>query len=112
MDEAVLQRPIGGAEVIRRQLMHLYEQGRRPHVSIQIVPTRHCANVGAAGAFTIASVHGAADVVLTETVQDVTSDERGLVLKSHAIFDRVRSDALPKKDSLELIREMAEQCQP
>ncbi len=112
MDEAVLHRHVGGPEVMHRQLVHLYEQGQCPHISIQVVPARNCANVGSAGGFTIASVHGASDVVLAEALEDVTSDARRLVLKAHAVFDRVRSDALPQRDSLEFIREMAEKCQP
>ena len=112
MDEAVLRRQVGSVEVIHRQLMHLIEQGQRQHISIQVVPASSGANAGCVGAFTIASVAGTQDVLLYEAVEDVTTVKRSAVLRAHGIFDRVRSDALSRKQSLELIREVAEQCKP
>jgi hypothetical protein len=38
MDECVLRRRAGMAEIMHRQLMHLVEQGQRQHIGIQIVP--------------------------------------------------------------------------
>ncbi len=38
MDEAALRRPVGGPEVMRAQLNHLLKAGRRPHVTLQVVP--------------------------------------------------------------------------
>jgi hypothetical protein len=38
MDEAVLYRRIGSAEVMHEQLLHLAEQGRRKHVGVQVIP--------------------------------------------------------------------------
>lgn len=37
--EAVLREMIGGAEIMRPQLAHLLDMGKRPNVSIQIVPS-------------------------------------------------------------------------
>lgn len=38
IDEAVLRRQVGGPEVMRAQLEHLREVGKRPNVSIQVLP--------------------------------------------------------------------------
>src|SRR5262249_35518830 len=38
LDEAVMKRPIGGAEVMRAQIKHLIDISARPNVTIQIVP--------------------------------------------------------------------------
>jgi hypothetical protein len=52
-------------------------------------------------------------VLLTEAaVEDVTTDQRGALMQAHAIFDRVRLDALSSSESLEFIKELAEQWKP
>lgn len=51
IDEAVLSRTIGGAEVMTRQLNHLVELCRRPNVRIQILPLATGAHSGLRGAF-------------------------------------------------------------
>ncbi|MBO8193489.1 helix-turn-helix domain-containing protein [Streptomyces oryzae] len=38
VDEAVLRRPFGGAEVMRRQLEHLLKMIELPHVTLQVAP--------------------------------------------------------------------------
>jgi hypothetical protein len=112
MDEYVLYRQFGTRELMRHQLRHLVEQGRRPHIGIQVVPARYSGNAGHVGAFTIASVDGAADALLSGGVEDSMIVQSFAVRRAHAIFDRVRSVALPKIDSLELIARVAEQCEP
>ena len=110
MDEAVLRRRVGSREIMHRQLLYLIEQGQLPNISIQVMPADTGANAGCVGAFTIASVFGAPDVLLSNAVEDVTTEQRPTVHKAHAIFDWVRSDALPRTQSLELIAKVAEQC--
>lgn len=110
LDEAVLRRRVGSDEVMYRQLTHLTEIGQQRHVGIQIVPASRGCNAGHVGAFTIASLTDAPDVLLTESaVEDVTTDMRGALVQAHAIFDRVRLDALSKAESLEYIGELADQ---
>jgi transcriptional regulator with XRE-family HTH domain len=53
MDEAVLRRPIGGPDVMRRQLMRLLEVSQQPLVTIQIVPFVVGAHRGLDGSFSI-----------------------------------------------------------
>jgi transcriptional regulator with XRE-family HTH domain len=112
LDEAVLWRRVGSEEIRYQQLAHLLEQGERASIGIQVVPAVRGANAGCVGAFTIASVEGTSDVLLTEAVEDVTTDRPGVVRKAHAIFDRVRLDSLSGPESLELIAKVAEQCKP
>jgi hypothetical protein len=38
LDESVLHRPIGGRRVLRKQIEHLLEITKLPHISLQIVP--------------------------------------------------------------------------
>jgi transcriptional regulator with XRE-family HTH domain len=109
VDEAALRRRVGSDEVMHRQLMHLAEVGQRANIGIQVVYARHGGNAGHVGAFTIASLPDAPDVLLMEAVQDVTTDEPPAIMQAHAIFDRVRWDALSRTQSLEYITELAEQ---
>ncbi len=39
LEESLLRRPIGGKDVLRRQLEHILEIGRLPNVEIQVMPT-------------------------------------------------------------------------
>src|SRR5450756_505388 len=111
MDEAVLHRRVGSEDIRHRQLMHLAEQGQRKHIGIQVVPVSRGANAGHVGAFTIASVEDA-DVMLMGAIEDVTTDKRPAIRGGHAIFDRVRWEALSGPESLELIVKAAEECKP
>jgi transcriptional regulator with XRE-family HTH domain len=111
MDEAVVHRRVGSAEVMHKQLLHLVDQGQRQHIGIQIVPALRAANAGNVGAFTIASLDDA-DVLLMNAVEDVTTDKRASIRHALEIFDQVRLDALSGPDSLELILKAAEACKP
>jgi transcriptional regulator with XRE-family HTH domain len=53
IDEAALQRWIGGADVTRRQLDHLREMAGQPNVSIRVVPFSVGMHPGVRGSFTI-----------------------------------------------------------
>jgi transcriptional regulator with XRE-family HTH domain len=112
LDEAVLHRRVGSEEIMHRQLARLIEQGRQQHISIQIVPARSGANAGCVGGFDVASVDGAPDVLLAHAIEDVTTDDHSVLRRAHGIFDRIRSDALSKAESLELMMGVAEQCKP
>jgi transcriptional regulator with XRE-family HTH domain len=53
VDEAALRRPLGGAEVMRRQLRHLIEVTELPHVTLQVVPFDLGGHAAAGGPFSI-----------------------------------------------------------
>jgi transcriptional regulator with XRE-family HTH domain len=113
VDESALRRRVGSGEDMHRQLMHLTEMSQHRRIGIQVVPASRGCNAGHVGAFTIASLPDAPDVLLTEgAVQDVTTDQREALMQAHAIFDRVRLDALSRVESLEFIKELAEQWKP
>jgi Domain of unknown function (DUF5753) len=111
MDEVVLHRQVGPAEVMHKQLLHLVEQGQRKHIGIQIVPASRGANAGHVGAFTIASLDDA-DVMLMEALEDVTTDKRASIRHGQEVFDQLRLNALSGPESLEMIMKAAESCKP
>lgn len=53
LDEAVLRRQIGGAEVTRQQLAALIEAAERPNVAIQVLPFAAGGHAGLDGEFVI-----------------------------------------------------------
>jgi hypothetical protein len=107
LDYAVLQRNVGSPQIMQEQLLFLAERARLPNVGVQIVPAENGANAGCVGALTVASVAGKPDVVVTGGVQDDVSETPELVRSALGIFDRVRSDALPRGASLDMIMEAA-----
>jgi transcriptional regulator with XRE-family HTH domain len=109
LDESVLRRHVGSETIMHEQLEYLAERGQRVNIGIQVVPAVCGASAGCVGALTIASVDAKPDVLLTEAVEDQTTEHAPMLRKAHEIFDRVRYDALPRAASLELIREVAEQ---
>jgi hypothetical protein len=53
LDEDLLRRKVGGAEVMRRQLQHLVEVAGLPNVKLQVLPYSAGAHPATAGPFTI-----------------------------------------------------------
>jgi transcriptional regulator with XRE-family HTH domain len=53
INEGALRVPLGGTEVMSRQLLHLAELAERPYVKIQVLPTAAGAHTGVEGTFTI-----------------------------------------------------------
>jgi hypothetical protein len=53
IEESVLWRPIGGADVLRQQLGALIEAIRRPNVTLQIIPLGSGGHAASGGAFSV-----------------------------------------------------------
>ena len=53
IDEAALRRPIGGTQVMARQLRHLVAASVRPNITLRVVPLAAGAHTGLDGAFAL-----------------------------------------------------------
>jgi transcriptional regulator with XRE-family HTH domain len=53
VDQGALHRPVGGAEVLRKQLLHLIEMTELPNVTIQVLPYTAGGHAAAGGSFSI-----------------------------------------------------------
>jgi hypothetical protein len=53
VDEAALRRPIGGAGVLREQIVSLIEATKQPNITIQVIPFHAGGHAAAGGAFTM-----------------------------------------------------------
>lgn len=108
LDEGVLSRPIGSAEVMCEQLRRLLEAAEAPHITIQVSPLG--ASPGLSGAIVIAQapnrthhtvyLETAAEPVVTSNV-----DVLGVVTMK---LDAIRAESLPHSASVELIGKMVE----
>lgn len=110
IDEAVLHRPVGTREVMRDQLLHLVQMSARPNITIQVVPYSAGAHSGLLGAFIIADFDDAPGTVHLESPADgQTAEEPALVAKLALTFDTLRSEALPRAVSRDMIAKAAEE---
>jgi transcriptional regulator with XRE-family HTH domain len=106
IDEAVLYRKIGDERTMREQLEYLVEASARPNISLHVVPSGVGAHTGLLGAFAIADIEeGIPRVIYLETSdQGLTSGTPSVISKIVAKFERVRSEALPRGATHDLIR--------
>jgi transcriptional regulator with XRE-family HTH domain len=110
MSEMVLHRNIGGPAVMYEQLMHLVEMSERPKIIIQVIPKAKGAHVGLAGPASIADHDGEPTVVhLDSFTAAQTTRDPDIISKVREMTDMLRSDALPRDLSRELIMKVAEE---
>jgi hypothetical protein len=109
LDESLLRRRIGGAKVMHDQLVHLADMGERATVKIHVVPAEAGAHVGLLGAFAIAGFDGdAPGIVYFESPDEgQTSRDPSTVAKVILTFETLRSEALPRGASRDLILKVA-----
>ncbi|MGH3925410.1 MAG: DUF5753 domain-containing protein, partial [Pseudonocardiaceae bacterium] len=102
---------VGGAEVMREQLLHLLDMTELPHVSVQVVPFATGAYPAQNCPFRllsfpdpedhdVACIDYLAGVVYVEDAEDVD----GFILA----FDGLTQQALDQGESAELIRELVQ----
>jgi transcriptional regulator with XRE-family HTH domain len=53
LDEGVLHRPVGGAQVMRTQLKRLLADAQRPNITVQVLPFRIGVHPSVAGSFAV-----------------------------------------------------------
>ncbi|WP_431996430.1 helix-turn-helix domain-containing protein [Streptomyces fungicidicus] len=107
LEEAVLQRPIGGVEVLRGQLEHLLLVSENPNVEIQVMPTRAVDHAGVDGPFTLMVPDGGEQVAYLESQGNgrVLTD-REAVRVIAARYGIIRAQALSPTESERLIRQL------
>lgn len=109
IDEYALRRDIGGPKVMYQQAMRLLELSELPNVHIHIVPAGAGSYGGLDGSFLIATLPDGRDIgyldhplggLQIEGVEDVQALRRA--------WECVVAEALPRTQSLELIRKVME----
>ncbi|HEY7486645.1 MAG TPA: DUF5753 domain-containing protein, partial [Streptosporangiaceae bacterium] len=108
LSENALDWPIGGAEVMRKQLAGLLEASEQPNMGIRVLPRSAGAHAGTTGSFKIMSTESG-DVVYTESPGGgrlVPSAEE--VRKYGIKYDRIGQHALPEVQSRDKIKQAME----
>ena len=110
IDEGVLYRPVAPPDVMYDQLKCLAEMPGRPNITVQVVPYSAGGHTGLLGACTIAELHGSTGIVNVEDIADGrVTDDAATVSQVTLRFNSLRSEALPKGASRELIVRVAEE---
>ena len=91
------------------QLLQVADMSMRSYMCVQVVPASSGAHAGLAGSFYIASVRGKPDLLYMDAIEGVTIERSALVRKATIEFDLVRSDALARNASRDLILKVAEE---
>ena len=107
IDEAVIRRKVGDADVMRQQLLHLTAMAERPNVDVQVVPFSEGAYAGTSP-FVILSFAGEDDVIYLETMAGNIYPESEIAYYRDT-FVRIQQDALSNDRSVDLIRKAAEE---
>lgn len=111
LDQAVVERVVGGPEVMREQLKQLVELASLPHVTLQVVPFSAGAHAGMEAPFLILGFPEQADpdVVFVEyTTAGVYLEQPEDVHRYTLIFDHLRAAALKPDDTVELVDRTAD----
>jgi len=110
LDEGVLHREVGGPKVMHDQLMHLVAASELPNVTIQVLPYSAGGHRGLEGAFVIADFPTEQSIVFLDDLLGghVVEDALG-VAEAAVHFSSLRSEALPKAASRDLILKVAEE---
>ncbi|MEV0423891.1 helix-turn-helix domain-containing protein [Streptosporangium canum] len=112
LDEAVLRRPLGGAEVMREQIDHILQALELPNVTVQIVPFSVGGHAAAGGPFSILrfSQPDLPDVVYMEQLTSaVYLDKRDDVDRYLEVMERLCIEAEPASRTREILTRIREE---
>jgi transcriptional regulator with XRE-family HTH domain len=108
LDEDLLYREVGSPEVMCEQVINLVAVSELPNVTIQILPKAAGGHRGLEGAFVIADFIGAPSIVfLDDLLGGRVTENADDVAESALHFSTLRSEALPKAASRELMLKAA-----
>jgi transcriptional regulator with XRE-family HTH domain len=114
LDEPVVRRPVGGAEVMKKQVEQLLQATEIPEITIQILPLNSGEHAGMDGSFTILNFTDPIDpavVYVESATKDNYLDDEAAVNRYSLIFDHLRASALKPADSLDLLTRLANRAE-
>jgi transcriptional regulator with XRE-family HTH domain len=112
IDEAVLDRPVGGVKVMHEQLLYLLHLAEQPNITVQGMPRVSGAHCCLVGAFAVADHDGTSAVYLDTVTDGYIADSPGVAARVTLKFESLRSEALTRTASRELILRRAEDYGP
>lgn len=112
LDEAILQRPIGGRAVMRGQLEHLLAAAERPNITIQVMPFHAGGHAAAGGAYSILrfAEPDLPDVVYLEQLTSALYLDKPDIVDSYLmVMERLCLEAATPAASADVIKAILEQ---
>ncbi len=109
VDEAALRRPLGGPQVMRRQIDHLLEAAALPSVTVQVIPFQAGGHSAAGGAFSLLRFPepDLPDVVYLEQLTSALYlDRREDVDSYQAVMERLCLQAATAASTVQLLEEI------
>ncbi len=110
LDEAVLHRLTGGADVMVEQLETLVRASNQPHITLQVIPFTSGAHAGMPGSFVVMDFPDPADpalVYIDSMAGDLFLEREADVRRYATTFEHLRAAALDPANSIRLIEEQA-----
>jgi transcriptional regulator with XRE-family HTH domain len=111
VDEAVLHRLVGDRATMVDQCERLLESAEMPHVSIHVVPAAAGGHAGLAGPFILAKGRDLEAAHLDNSLRAQVIDRRDAVDTLARKWEAIRSEALSRTQSIEMIKGVAEAWQ-
>jgi transcriptional regulator with XRE-family HTH domain len=109
LDFGVLDHAVGGAKVMREQLLHLIAMAPRPRIHLHLVPRTAGAYPGLSGAFVLATTPDGDDVAYLDNQLKGTIVQRAAdVLVLRQMWEAVRAEAMSHGQTLTVISEAAD----
>ncbi|MBT2397700.1 helix-turn-helix transcriptional regulator [Streptomyces sp. ISL-100] len=110
LDEAVLRRPVGGPGVMAEQLRHLQQLGDRERIRLHVLPFSVGAHALMESSLTLTWLEDSPPIAYVEGVKTgAILDDPAVVHHCQAIYDLALGDALSHRESLALIKAVAEE---
>ncbi|MEU7639279.1 MULTISPECIES: helix-turn-helix domain-containing protein [unclassified Streptomyces] len=108
LEEVVLRRPIGDAEVLREQIRHLRQCAELPFIGLQVMATYRKKHAGLAGPLVLleTSDHGQLAYIEGQRVSYLVDDPDEVSLLQQK-YGMLRSQALTPEDSVSLLDQLA-----
>jgi transcriptional regulator with XRE-family HTH domain len=111
IDQYVLHRPVGDAEVMREQMEYLLKVSERHNVTLQIVPVDSPCTAGLLSPFSLAQMpDGTTTAFVESAAPGIASAAPDFCASLWDRYDRIRAVAYPIGESLKLIKESMERA--
>ncbi|MFE0349605.1 helix-turn-helix domain-containing protein [Streptomyces griseoluteus] len=104
MEECIVQRPLGGEEVLRDQLDHILDLAQLRNLSVQIMPTRTMTHAGLDGPLALLETPEGRALAYSEGQESgrlIAAPQQAAVL--HRRYATLRAQALTPHDSVGLL---------
>jgi transcriptional regulator with XRE-family HTH domain len=117
LDEAAIRRKVGGQHdsgIMPRQLNQLLDLATRPYITVELIPFKKGAHFGTLGEFVLLGFqHGPEGVLFLENggarAGDLTVADSDLIAAYLESFEHLRKIALSAEESVDFIREVADE---